>query len=56
MNYYSCNIFLYKILECYRFIGEETVSRSNCLPEFTNAITWIIDLIDRTTNFVHSFP
>ncbi|KAG5326504.1 VTC4 phosphatase, partial [Acromyrmex heyeri] len=28
---------------------------SNCLPEFTNAITWIIDLIDGTTNFVHSF-
>lgn len=39
-----------------RFIGEETVSRSNFLPELTNAPTWIIDPIDGTTNFVHSFP
>lgn len=38
------------------FIGEETVSHSNFLPELTNAPTWIIDPIDGTTNFVHSFP
>lgn len=25
-------------------------------PELTNAPTWIIDPIDGTTNFVHSFP
>lgn len=39
-----------------RFIGEETVSCSNSLPELTDAPTWIIDPIDGTTNFVHSFP
>lgn len=40
----------------FRFIGEETVSCSNFLPELTDAPTWIIDPIDGTTNFVHSFP
>lgn len=39
-----------------RFIGEETVSTTKCLLELTNAPTWIIDPIDGTTNFVHSFP
>lgn len=39
-----------------RFIGEETVSCSNSLPELTDAPTWFIDPIDGTTNFVHSFP
>jgi len=39
-----------------RFIAEETVSCSNFLPELTDAPTWIIDPIDGTTNFVHSFP
>lgn len=39
-----------------RFIGEETVSYSKFLPELTDAPTWIIDPIDGTTNFVHSFP
>lgn len=39
-----------------RFIGEETVSRYNSLPELTNDPTWIIDPIDGTTNFVHTFP
>lgn len=29
---------------------------TNNLPELTNAPTWIIDPIDGTTNFVHSFP
>jgi len=40
----------------FRFIGEETVSCSNFLPELTDTPTWIIDPIDGTTNFVHSFP
>ncbi|XP_046739926.1 inositol monophosphatase 1-like [Diprion similis] len=40
----------------HKFIGEETVSTNNYLPELTNAPTWIIDPIDGTTNFVHSFP
>lgn len=40
----------------HKFIGEETVSRFNSLPELTDAPTWIIDPIDGTTNFVHSFP
>ncbi|RLU19635.1 hypothetical protein DMN91_008192 [Ooceraea biroi] len=39
-----------------RFIGEETASYCNCLPTLTDAPTWIIDPIDGTTNFVHSFP
>lgn len=39
-----------------RFIGEETVSTTKCLLELTDAPTWIIDPIDGTTNFVHSFP
>ncbi|XP_043475394.1 inositol monophosphatase 1-like [Leptopilina heterotoma] len=40
----------------HKFIGEETVSLTNNLPELTDDPTWIIDPIDGTTNFVHSFP
>lgn len=40
----------------HKFIGEETVSSTNTLPELTDEPTWIIDPIDGTTNFVHSFP
>lgn len=40
----------------FRFIGEETVSKTHVLPKLTDAPTWIIDPIDGTTNFVHSFP
>ncbi|XP_015603774.1 inositol monophosphatase 1 [Cephus cinctus] len=40
----------------HKFIGEETVSSNNFLPPLTDAPTWIIDPIDGTTNFVHSFP
>ncbi|XP_076289742.1 inositol monophosphatase 1-like [Lasioglossum baleicum] len=40
----------------HKFIGEETVSLTNSLPELTDEPTWIIDPIDGTTNFVHSFP
>lgn len=40
----------------HKFIGEETVSSTNSLPELTDEPTWIIDPIDGTTNFVHSFP
>ncbi|XP_063989574.1 inositol monophosphatase 2-like isoform X1 [Diachasmimorpha longicaudata] len=40
----------------HRFIGEEETAKSNVLPEYTNAPTWIIDPIDGTTNFVHCFP
>lgn len=32
------------------------MSCSKVLPELTDAPTWIIDPIDGTTNFVHSFP
>lgn len=35
-----------------RFIGEESASKA----EWTNEPTWIIDPIDGTTNFVHTFP
>ncbi|KAJ8929002.1 hypothetical protein NQ314_018361 [Rhamnusium bicolor] len=39
----------------HKFIGEESVSSGSqcCL---TNVPTWIIDPIDGTMNFVHSFP
>lgn len=56
MNYYLCSILIQICYILVRFIGEETVSRSNSLPELTDAPTWIIDPIDGTTNFVHSFP
>ena len=35
-----------------RFIGEESASKE----EWTDEPTWIIDPIDGTTNFVHTFP
>ncbi|VEN51911.1 unnamed protein product [Callosobruchus maculatus] len=39
----------------HKFIGEETVSGGGqCI--LTDAPTWIIDPIDGTMNFVHSFP
>ncbi|XP_057327438.1 inositol monophosphatase 1-like [Microplitis mediator] len=47
---------LAKEFPTHKFIGEETVSKTNVLPKFTDAPTWIIDPIDGTTNFVHSFP
>ncbi|KAK0180053.1 hypothetical protein PV327_005735 [Microctonus hyperodae] len=47
---------LIKEFPTHKFIGEETVSKTNCLPNLTDDPTWIIDPIDGTTNFVHSFP
>ncbi|OAD55063.1 Inositol monophosphatase 3 [Eufriesea mexicana] len=47
---------LAKEFPTHKFIGEETVSSANHLPELTDNPTWIIDPIDGTTNFVHSFP
>ena len=39
------------------FIGEESVAASNgAKVNITNTPTWIIDPVDGTTNFVHSFP
>ncbi|XP_061835225.1 inositol monophosphatase 1-like [Nerophis lumbriciformis] len=39
----------------HRFIGEESVGMGENL-QLTNHPTWIIDPIDGTVNFVHSFP
>ena len=39
----------------YHFIGEE-MSSDEGIPELTNDPTWIVDPVDGTTNFVHSFP
>lgn len=39
----------------HRFIGEEECSEGK-KAELTNAPTWIIDPVDGTLNFVHSFP
>lgn len=38
-----------------RFIGEEECSEGKKV-ELTDAPTWIIDPVDGTMNFVHSFP
>lgn len=39
----------------FRFIGEEATSEGvKC--ELTESPTWIIDPVDGTLNFVHSFP
>lgn len=39
----------------HKFIGEESVAAgSQCI--LTNSPTWIIDPIDGTMNFIHSFP
>lgn len=32
------------------------MAKEGCLPQLTNAPTWIIDPIDGTTNFIHRFP
>ncbi|XP_022907645.1 inositol monophosphatase 1-like [Onthophagus taurus] len=39
----------------HKFIGEETVSGGQKV-ELTSCPTWIIDPVDGTMNFVHSFP
>lgn len=39
----------------HRFIGEEETSEGKKV-ELTDAPTWIIDPVDGTLNFVHSFP
>uniref|UniRef100_A0A665TIT6 Inositol-1-monophosphatase n=1 Tax=Echeneis naucrates TaxID=173247 RepID=A0A665TIT6_ECHNA len=39
----------------HRFIGEESVAAGE-VCELTDSPTWIIDPIDGTTNFVHTFP
>ena len=38
-----------------RYIGEESVAAGDKV-ELTDAPTWIIDPVDGTMNFVHSFP
>lgn len=39
----------------HKFIGEEESSEGK-RPDLTDAPTWIIDPVDGTMNFVHSFP
>ncbi|XP_057670751.1 inositol monophosphatase 1 [Diorhabda carinulata] len=46
---------LSKQFKDHKFIGEETVSAGGNL-HLTDAPTWIIDPIDGTLNFIHSFP
>jgi len=38
------------------FIGEESSAENDDIPALTSDPTWIVDPIDGTTNFVHSFP
>lgn len=40
----------------HRFIGEESSSASDSLPDITDDPVWIVDPIDGTTNFVHAYP
>lgn len=44
-----------KVFPDHQFIGEEETSEGK-KSELTNAPTWIIDPVDGTMNFVHSFP
>jgi len=38
------------------FIIQESASGGGGIPALTQEVTWIIDPIDGTTNFVHGFP
>ena len=40
----------------YRIIAEESAAKDEKIPELTEAPTWLIDPIDGTTNFIHTFP
>uniref|UniRef100_A0A6A7G1E7 Inositol-1-monophosphatase n=1 Tax=Hirondellea gigas TaxID=1518452 RepID=A0A6A7G1E7_9CRUS len=46
---------LHKTFPDHKFIGEESVA-AGAKCELTDAPTWIIDPVDGTMNFVHSFP
>ena len=39
----------------HRFVGEETTGQEPLAP-LTDEPTWMVDPLDGTTNFVHSFP
>ncbi|KAF0294502.1 Inositol monophosphatase 1 [Amphibalanus amphitrite] len=47
---------LRKVYADHRYIGEESVSLDGEKVELTDDPTWIIDPVDGTMNFVHSFP
>ena len=47
---------LKKLFPNYEFIGEEEAAELGTLPKLTDKPTWIVDPIDGTTNFIHSFP
>ncbi|KAF0302526.1 Inositol monophosphatase 1 [Amphibalanus amphitrite] len=46
---------LRKVFPQHRYIGEESVA-AGAKVDLTDAPTWIIDPVDGTMNFVHSFP
>lgn len=48
--------FIIKLLIHFRFIGEEESAAGGAPNKLTDAPTWIIDPVDGTMNFVHSFP
>lgn len=50
----SLNFCIFSYYIC-SFIGEEATS-DGAKCELTNSPTWIIDPVDGTLNFVHSFP
>ncbi|KAH7886280.1 myo inositol monophosphatase [Phlebopus sp. FC_14] len=45
-----------KTYPSFKFIGEESVSKTGTLPGLTDEPTFCVDPIDGTTNFVHGFP
>ncbi|WIA39549.1 hypothetical protein OEZ86_005638 [Tetradesmus obliquus] len=40
----------------HKFIGEESAAANGGQVELTDAPTWMVDPLDGTTNFVHSYP
>ena len=47
---------LKRVFPAYQFIGEETSADAGGIPALTDEPTWIVDPIDGTTNFLHTFP
>jgi inositol-phosphate phosphatase/L-galactose 1-phosphate phosphatase len=45
-----------KSFPSHKFIGEETAASNGTIGPLTDDPTWIVDPLDGTTNFVHSFP
>eukprot|EP00607_Mallomonas_marina_P010535 CAMPEP_0182418278 /NCGR_PEP_ID=MMETSP1167-20130531/2757_1 /TAXON_ID=2988 /ORGANISM="Mallomonas Sp, Strain CCMP3275" /LENGTH=274 /DNA_ID=CAMNT_0024592419 /DNA_START=234 /DNA_END=1055 /DNA_ORIENTATION=- len=47
---------IHKHFPSHLFIGEESSADNGEIPPLTDSPTWIVDPVDGTTNFIHSFP